>query len=202
MDHIFTLRAIIEDARYRLKKVYCCFVDFCKAFDSVPRMALFQRCRMIGTSKTLTIIMRLYKTMVCRFKTPEGFSVPIHSTIRVKQGCPLSPTLFGLYIDELEDFLLKSSLPGDGCYLYQVLISILLFADDIVLLASSPDGLQRLLDRLALFCDQRQLVVNLGKTRIMVFNCLKTSHLHFTFWGQEIEITSSYLYLGVMFSGL
>ena len=96
---------------------------------------------------------------------------------------------------------MKSSLPGDGCYFYQVLISILLFADDIVLLASSPDRLQRLLDGLALFCDQRQLVVNLGKTRVMVFNCLKTSHLHFIFQGQEIEITSSYLYLGVLFSG-
>ena len=43
-------------------------------------------------------------------------------------------------------------------------------------------------------------MVNLGKTRIMVFNCLKTSHLHFMFRGQEIEITSSYMYLGVMFS--
>ena len=53
----------------------------------------------------------------------------------MKQGCPLSPTLFGLYIDELEDFLMKSSQPGDGCYLHQVLISILLFADDVALLA-------------------------------------------------------------------
>ena len=44
-------------------------------------------------------------------------------------------------------------------------------------------------------------MVNLGKTRVMVFNCLKTSRLHFIFQGQEIEITSSYMYLGVMFSG-
>lgn len=58
-----------------------------------------------------------------------------------------------------------------------------------------------MLDGLASFCDQRQLVVNLGKTRIMIFNCLKTSHLHFFFQGQEIEITSSYMYLGVKFSG-
>ena len=119
----------------------------------------------------------------------------------MKQGCPLSPTLFGLYIDELEDFLMKSSQPGDGCYLHQVLISILLFVDDVVLLASSPDSLQRLLDGLASFCTQRQLVVNLFKTRVMVFNCLKTSHLHFFFQGKEVEITPSYMYLGVKFSG-
>lgn len=106
-----------------------------------------------------------------------------------------------MYIDELQDFLLKSSLPSDGCYLHQVLISILLFADDVILLASSPKSLQRLLDGLASFCVQRQLAVNLGKTRVMIFNCLKTSHLHFFFQGQEIEITSSYMYLEVKFFG-
>ena len=105
-------------------------------------MALFERLREIGISVMLRIaIMRLYETVVGKFRTPDGFSDPIHSTIRVKQGCPLSPTLFGLYIDELEDFLLKSSVLGDGCYLYQVLILILLFANDIFLLASSLDGL-------------------------------------------------------------
>lgn len=182
MDHIFTLWAIIEEARHKSKKVYCCFVDFRKAFDSVSRMTLFERLREIGISEMLlTANMRLYETMIGRFRTPEGFSDPIHSTIGVKQGCPLYRTLFGLYIDELEDFLLKSSLPSDGCYIHQVLISILLLADDVVLLASSPDSLQRLLDGLASFCDQRQLVVNLGKTRVMIFNCLKTSHLHFFF---------------------
>ena len=94
MDHIFTLQAIIEEARHRLEKVYCCFVDFHKAFDSVPRMALFEM--------LLTAIMILYETVISRFRTPEGFSDPIHSTIGVKQGYPLSPTLFGLYIDGLK----------------------------------------------------------------------------------------------------
>ena len=71
----------------------------------------------------------------------------------MKQGCPLSPTLFDIYIDELEAFLRDCSLPSDGCYLHQVFISILLFVDDVILLASSHDGLQRLLDGLASFCD-------------------------------------------------
>ena len=38
-----TLWAIIEEARHRSAKVYCCFVDFRKAFDFVPRVALFER---------------------------------------------------------------------------------------------------------------------------------------------------------------
>ena len=58
-------------------------------------------------------------------------------------------------IDELEDFIRDSSLPSDGCYLHQVLVSILLFVDDVILLASSPEDLQRILDILASFCDLR-----------------------------------------------
>ena len=67
-------------------------------------------------------------------------------------------------------------------------------------LASSPESLQRLLDGLASVCDLRQLSVNLSKTRVMVLNCMKTSHLYFYFQGHAIEITTSYVYLGVKFS--
>ena len=119
MDHVFTLRAIIEEARHRSQKVYCCFVDFRKAFDSIPRLALFQQLQEIGISDMLqTAILRLYEKVTSRLRTPEGFSDPIQSTIGVKQGCPLSPTLFGIYIDELEAFLHDFSLPGDGLYLH------------------------------------------------------------------------------------
>lgn len=41
-DHVFTLRCMIDQARVRKRKLYCCFVDFRKAFDTVPRERLFQ----------------------------------------------------------------------------------------------------------------------------------------------------------------
>ena len=105
-DYIFTLRATIEEAWHRSSKVYCCFVDFRKAFDSVPREDLFQRLREIGFSSTLlTAIMRLYESVLGRLRTVGGMSEFIRSTIGVKQGCSLSPTLFGIDIDELESFL-------------------------------------------------------------------------------------------------
>jgi hypothetical protein len=63
--------------------------------------------------------------------------------------------LFGIYIDELEAFLHEHIQDSNGCLLDQVLISILLFVDIMVLLASSPEGLQRQWDALALFCDLR-----------------------------------------------
>jgi hypothetical protein len=105
IDHIFTLCVVIE-ARHRSSKVYCCFVDFQKAFDFVSREALLQRLKDIDISATLlTAITHLYESILGRLCTAHGLSDFIRSTIGVKQGCPLSPTLFGIYIDELEAFL-------------------------------------------------------------------------------------------------
>ena len=116
----------------------------------------------------------------------------------MKQGCPLSPTPFGIYIDELETFLHEHTQETDGCLLHLVL----LFVDDIVLLSSSPKGLQRQLDVLALFCELRKLTVNMNKTKVMIFNGVKkTSYLRFLFKGEEVEITDTYTYLRVQFSG-
>lgn len=106
IDHIFTFRVVIEEARHRSSKVHCCFVDFQKDFDSVPREALLQRLRDIGILVTLlTSITRLYESVLSRLRMVHGMYDFIRSTIGVKQGCPLSPTLFGIYIDELEAFL-------------------------------------------------------------------------------------------------
>jgi hypothetical protein len=78
----------------------------------------------------------------------------------------------------------------------------LLFADDVVLLASFLEGLERHLEALALFCDLRQLMVNLGKTKVIIFNGSKKSvDLRFFFKGKEIEITNTYTYSGVPFFG-
>jgi hypothetical protein len=84
-----------------------------------------------------------------------------------------------------------------------VLISLLLFVDDLVLMASTPEGLQRQIDALANFCDLRQPTVNLGKTKVLIFNASKSSltDLHFHYKGAEIEITTTYTYLGVQFMG-
>ena len=43
--------------------------------------------------------------MTGQVRTPEGISDIVHSTIGVKQGCPLSPTLFGMYVDEVSDYI-------------------------------------------------------------------------------------------------
>jgi len=80
----------------------------------MPWEALFQRLRDINISETLlAAIMRLYESILGRLRLAHVLSDFIQSTIEVKHGCPLSPTLFGIYIDELESFLHDHIHDGD-----------------------------------------------------------------------------------------
>lgn len=116
----------------------------------------------------------------------------------VKQGCPLSPLLFGPYIDGLE-----VSMRGCGDpTLRGVGVPLLAFADDVLLLSTDPEGLQRKLALLEKFSEESGLSVNLQKTQIVVFGGQFSSQRrkhNFSYGGEVVEIVQSYRYLGVQF---
>ena len=70
----------------------------------------------------------------------------------VRQRCPLSPTLFGLFLDGLHEHM-HSCAPAAGVQLRSgKWVSSLVYADDVVLLSWSASGLQLLLDSMNPFC--------------------------------------------------
>ena len=107
-DNICVLRALIDRQKQLRRsgsgsgKLYCCFVDFRKAFDTVPRALLWQVLEELGINGwMLQVIKSLYSNDSAAVRTSEGISEIFRRLLGVKQGCPLSPTLFGLYIDGL-----------------------------------------------------------------------------------------------------
>jgi hypothetical protein len=94
------------------------------------------------------------------------------NTTRVKQECPLSPTLFGVYFDKLDTHLREHAHANDGYLVHHVHVSLHLYAN-VVLLASSPKGLGRQLNAHANLCNHMQLMVNRSKTKVMIFNVSK-----------------------------
>ena len=103
----------------------------------------------------------------------------------VKQGCPLSATLFGLFVDGLEQHLMDT-VGHDAPSLSRVMIPLLLYADDLIIMSTTAAGLQRQLDALQQFCHQRQLSVNLAKTKVVTFGS-KAACQAFVFNSNEVE---------------
>ena len=101
-DHLVTLRIIVEECHYDKYNFFCCFVDFRKDFDMVPRNNLWNRLEELKVPFELrAATIRLYENVIAKFKSNEGWSKYIKCNIGVNQGFPLSPTLFGIYIDKL-----------------------------------------------------------------------------------------------------
>ena len=141
VDHRVTFRIIAEEFCNTKTNLFCCFVDFIKDFDMVPRKNLWNRLEEIKVSLELRVAaIRMYENVIVKFKNNEGWSKEINCNIRVKQGCPLSPTLFGIYIDKLEECLEKAGCVGPT--LNGMVINLLFYADDIVLMERSPHDLE------------------------------------------------------------
>ena len=102
VDHLVTFRIIAEEFRNTKTNLFCCFVDFRKAFDMVPRKNLWNRLEEIKVPLELrATAIRMYENVIAKFKNTKGWSKEINCNIGVNQGCPLSPTLFGIYIHKL-----------------------------------------------------------------------------------------------------
>lgn len=115
----------------------------------------------------------------------------------VKQGDNLSPNLFKIFINDLPKYL---HLSADPVFLNSNPINCLMYADDIILLSSSADGLQQKLNILQKYCNDWCLNINTSKTKIIVFNKAgRLSKSKFNFADVELECVSEYKYLGVSF---
>ena len=83
----------------------------------------------------------------------------------------------------------------------EILLAILLFADDIALFSYSHRGLQRQLDILYAFCTDRQQTVNVAKTKALVFEARKNFMPPLLYAGNAIEQVDIFKYLGVQMHG-
>ena len=101
LDHIVTFRIIADEFHNTKTNIFCCFVFFRKGFGTIPRKNLWNRLEEIKVPFELRVdVIRLYENVIAKFENVEGCSKEINCNIGVKQGCPLSPTLFGIYINK------------------------------------------------------------------------------------------------------
>lgn len=202
MDNIFSLTAIAHIyLRLRKSRLYAIFVDFKKAFDSILHVLLWENLYKNGiSSKLIRLIKNLYDKAKIKIERGDSTSTPIDVTEGVLQGDSLSPFLFALFINDIEEFFRKNGLKGVNINgIYELLM--LLFADDIVILADSPIDCQRKLRILEAYARYKGLAVNIAKTKILVFHRGRLPTMRpFTFNNEEIEVVNKFCYLGITFS--
>jgi hypothetical protein len=114
----------------------------------------------------------------------------------------MSPTLFSLFINQLANHVNETGVHGVQLLPNLLELFILLFADDVALISTTPRGLQAQLNSLKIVCDRLKLNVNKDKTKIMVFR--KGGFLgekeKWFFEGELVEVVNKYCYLGFIFS--
>ena len=115
----------------------------------------------------------------------------------VKQSCPLSATLFGLYIDELEELTTKytESKEIEGPTIGMCTLLILLYADGVIMMTHSCASMNKLLKLFTAFCDKNEMTVNVTKIKMMI--CSRGTKESFTYNGQSIETVTNFKYLGI-----
>ena len=200
-DHLLVLRSAIEQQRSAKAPLYTCFVDFKKAYDSVPRDLLWTKLERLGVHGWfLDGIKALYAEVPMAVKTAQGLTCTFDSVMGVKQGCPLSPTLFGLYLDDLEDAMRAKQHLLDAPSLDGLRLLALLYADDLALVSTSMAGLQAQLDVLHEYARRWGLIVNVDKTKAVIFRAVSIpvcSNPPLMYDGESIDFVESFKYLGV-----
>ena len=128
-------------------------MDFRKAFDRVWRSALCLKLLEKGIGGNMYhLIKDMYYKNVSSVKIGNLKTRNFCNDIGVKQGDGLSPTLFNIFIDDLTQILNDNEC--DPCKIHDVQVGSLLYADDLIIMSESSDGLRNSLLKLDQYCNK------------------------------------------------
>ena len=170
---IITLLNVISHSKRSQTPLFLISTDIRKAFDTVPYEGVLFALKSIGfNERSIALIRAIQQGTECSVRVSESSAVPFPLKRGVKQGCPLSPLLFVLFMDIYLKHLHQS---GDGYpFLFQsgsvppsagstLTVPGGAFADDLVLLSNSHAGLSRMLEGLDSFLGSFGMHLNWAK---------------------------------------
>ncbi len=181
IDHLVSLTNIIETQKHM----------------ALEEMFKLGKLGFTPDSKYLLAVKSLYNNVMCSVRLKGFLSEWFDVNVGLKQGCLISPGLFNLYINDLA-FKIKEL--NKGITLNNENVSLLMYADDIVLISENERDLQLMLDTLEEWCQTWDVVINEQKSKIMHFRnkCTPVTKVKFTCGDKQIDKCAQYKYLGLM----
>ena len=198
-DCLFILQGLIENMLGKGNKLFAVFIDYEKAFDYLDRGAIWAKLIKGGvSSKCIRIFQSLYDKMKLEVRKNTESGV-FESNAGILQGESTSPIFFSFFVNDLEsDF----NVDEVGVMVYDILLKLLMYADDMVIFSKTKKGLQEALDNLDVYCRKWDISVNTRKTKVVVFRKGGRLNNDYTWYfrNELIEVVSTFKYLGLHFS--
>ena len=199
-DHIYSLSSVIRNRKSDGNDTYCAFVDLKKAFDWVPRDLLLYK---LATSfdihgRLFNTLSTIFESSSAKLRLNGSLTQSFNVSSGVKQGDIISPLLFSLYLNDLATGIKSLNC---GVDINDVNLAILLYADDIVLIAPNEESLQKMISFVSDWCRKWRMAINTDKTQIVHFRTNRSDRTNypFHFGGYPLSTVSHYKYLGVIF---
>ena len=198
LDHIYTLTSIIRNRKNQNLDTFCAFIDYQKAFDWVNKdILLYKLLKFFNIrGKFYNAIKCLLLESVTKVRINKLYTSWFNVSLGVRQGDTLSPTLFSMYINDLVKNINTFSC---GVEVEDTQIGILLYADDVVLIAPSESNLQKQLDGVNEWCRKWRLMINENKSQVVHFRkkSKQLTSVTFKFGTKTLSTVPKYKYLGM-----
>ena len=137
----------------------------------------------------------MYTTVKSLVKYNSTYSNFFDSSVGLKQGDPSSPLLFMFFVNGIVQNI-NTNLQNVFT-INELKLFLILFADDQVLFATSPETLKSLLTDLENYCRLWGLKINTSKTKAIIFEKGRRTHYDFYIYNTVIELVDSFKYLGI-----
>ena len=192
MDHLYTLSTIICNRNIETSAHTAVSWTWPKPLTQL----IGTRLKYGVSGKLYLSLTKIYNRTLCAVLLDNKCGAWFETKCGVKQGDNLSPILFSIYLNDLALILKESGL---GINIDEnTNVPLLLYADDIVLLASTEVNLQRMLDLLNDWCKKFVMTINREKTHIVHFRRAKIlcTEFQFSIGKDNLTVSSKYKYLG------